>query len=104
MKGVVEEFFEKVGMPKKVNYDPKRRQAVPASGHVRQTSYMTELSLATWERYILLVLDNYNIGTRAYVAVLDMPAIVPFTTFDRKYEGIAKFPAVSRDLSHGSTA
>jgi phenylalanyl-tRNA synthetase beta chain len=45
------------------------------------------------------VLDNYNIGTKAYVAVLDLPSVVPFTTFDRKYEGIAKYPAVSRDLS-----
>lgn len=45
------------------------------------------------------VLDNYGIGTKAYVAVLDMPAVIPFTTFDRKYEGIAKYPAVSRDLS-----
>ena len=45
------------------------------------------------------VLDNYSIGTRAYIAVLDIPAILPFTTFDRKYQGIAKFPAVSRDIS-----
>ena len=50
----------------------------------RQTSYMTELSLATWERYILFVLENYNIGTRAYVAVLDMPAIVPFHNLRQK--------------------
>jgi phenylalanyl-tRNA synthetase beta chain len=33
------------------------------------------------------------------VAVLDMPEIIPFATFDRKYEGIAKYPAVSRDIS-----
>ena len=45
------------------------------------------------------VLDNYEIGTKAYVAVLDMPSLLPFTTFDRKYEGIAKYPAVSRDIS-----
>ena len=31
--------------------------------------------------------------------VLDIPAILEFATFDRKYEGIAKFPAVSRDIS-----
>ena len=37
--------------------------------------------------------------TKAYVAVLDMPEILPFATFDRKYEGIAKYPAVSRDIS-----
>ena len=45
------------------------------------------------------VCDNYDIGTKAYVAVLDMPEIIPFATFDRKYEGIAKYPAVSRDIS-----
>ena len=45
------------------------------------------------------VLDNYGIGTKAYVAVLDMPEIIPFATFDRKYEGIAKYPAVTRDIS-----
>ena len=45
------------------------------------------------------VAANYGIGDRAYVAVLDMPSIVEKATFDRKYEGIAKFPAVTRDLS-----
>lgn len=45
------------------------------------------------------VLDNYKIGEKAYVAVLDMPAVTPHTSFDRKYTGIAKYPAVSRDLS-----
>ena len=42
---------------------------------------------------------NYDIGTRAYVAVLDMPVILSKTTFDRKYEGVAKYPAVTRDIS-----
>ena len=45
------------------------------------------------------VCANYDMKTRAYVAVLDIPAIVPFTTFDRKFSGIAKFPAVTRDIS-----
>ena len=45
------------------------------------------------------VLDNYGIGEKAYVAVLDMPKIVEKASFDRKYEGIPKFPAVTRDLS-----
>ena len=34
-----------------------------------------------------------------YVAVIDMPTLVPKATFDRKYEGVAKFPAMKRDLS-----
>ncbi len=43
--------------------------------------------------------DNYKIGDRAYVAVLDMPSVAPFADFDRKYTGIAKYPAVNRDIS-----
>ena len=45
------------------------------------------------------VTDNYDIDTKVYVAVLDMPELLPFASFDRKYEGIAKYPAVSRDIS-----
>ena len=45
------------------------------------------------------VAASYGIGDRAYVAVLDMPSIVERATFDRKYEGIARFPAVTRDIS-----
>lgn len=45
------------------------------------------------------VAENYGIGGRAYVAVLDMPEIIVRATFDRKYTGIAKFPAVTRDIS-----
>ena len=28
-----------------------------------------------------------------------MPEVIPYATFDRKYEGIAKYPAVMRDIS-----
>ena len=46
-----------------------------------------------------IVCNNYDISTRVYIAVLDMPLITKNATFDRKYEGIAKYPAVTRDLS-----
>ena len=45
------------------------------------------------------VADTYGIGTKAYIAVIDMPEVVKRATFDRKYTGIAKFPAVNRDIS-----
>lgn len=45
------------------------------------------------------VADNYKLGERTYVAVLDMPSVIPFAAFDRKYTGIAKYPAVTRDIS-----
>ena len=43
--------------------------------------------------------DNYGIGGRAYVAVIDLLNLLECATFDRKYTGLAKYPAVSRDLS-----
>ena len=98
MKGVVEEFFDAVGMTRKKEYDPKAGKPFLHPG--RQANIVYDgVVLGYLGEVHPLVLENYNIGTRAYVAVLDMPAIVPFTTFDRKYEGIAKFPAVTRDLS-----
>ena len=45
------------------------------------------------------VADTYGIGTKAYIAVIDMPEVTDRASFDRKYEGIARFPAVTRDIS-----
>ena len=45
------------------------------------------------------VCENYDMKTRAYIAVLDMPFITEMATFDRHFKGIAKHPAVNRDIS-----
>lgn len=98
MKGVVETFFESIGMTGRVNYNPDTNRSYLHPGRKadiiydgRCVGYLGEIHPE--------VADNYNIGTKVYVAVLDMPNVVPFATFERKYEGIAKFPAVSRDIS-----
>ncbi len=98
MKGVVEEFLEKVGMKKIVRYDKDAGKPFLHPGRQANISYAGEVIGYLGEVHPQ-VLDNYNIGDRAYIAVLDMPAIYDKTTFDRKYEGIAKYPAVSRDIS-----
>ena len=98
MKGAVEEFFGAVGMKKKPAYDPKSGRPYLHPGRQADIKYEGALVGYLGEVHPE-VLDNYEIGVKAYVAVLDMPNIIPFTTFDRKYEGIAKYPAVSRDLS-----
>ncbi len=98
MKGVVEEFFECIGMKKKAAYDPKAGKTFLHPG--RQANIVYEGTVVGYLGEVHPeVCDNYDIGTRVYVAVLDMPEVVPFATFDRKYDGIAKYPAVSRDIS-----
>ena len=45
------------------------------------------------------VLADQRTSTLYHVAVLDILNVVKHASFDRKYEGIAKFPAVNRDIS-----
>ena len=98
MKGVVEEFFDKAGMHGRISYDPEAGKAFLHPG--RQAAILYEGDMVGYLGEVHPdVLDNYKIGEKAYVAVLDMPAVTPHTSFDRKYTGIAKYPAVSRDLS-----
>ena len=98
MKGVVEEFFDKVGLHKKEKYDPNAGKSFLHPG--RQANIIYDGVVVGYLGEVHPeVADNYGIGTRAYIAVIDMPEIVARATFDRKYTGIAKFPAVTRDIS-----
>lgn len=98
MKGVIEEFFDCIGMRKASEYDPDSKKSFLHPG--RQANILYEGTVVGYLGEVHPeVCDNYDLGTRAYVAVLDMPSIEGFTTFDRKYVGIARFPAVKRDIS-----
>lgn len=98
MKGVIEEFFDSIGMRSKITYNPDAGKVYLHPGRQANIGY-EGVTVGFLGEVHPEVLDNYNIGTKAYVAVLDMPEIVPFATFERKYEGIAKYPAVTRDIS-----
>lgn len=98
MKGVIEEFFEKIGLHKKETYDPNAGKLYLHPG--RQANIIYDGVVVGYLGEVHPdVADTYGIGTKAYVAVLDMPEITERATFDRKYTGIAKFPAVTRDIS-----
>ncbi len=98
MKGIVEEFLDKIGMHLKETYDPNAGKSFLHPGRQANIIYNGTVIGYLGEVHPT-VAATYGIGERAYVAVLDMPSIVPMATFDRKYEGIAKFPAVTRDMS-----
>ncbi len=98
MKGVIEEFFSKAGLSGKEIYDPDAVKPFLPPGRQANVIYDGEVVGYLGEVHPQ-VADNYSIKERVYVAVIDMPKIVELATFDRKYEGIARFPAVSRDIS-----
>ncbi|MCI9134806.1 MAG: phenylalanine--tRNA ligase subunit beta [Lachnospiraceae bacterium] len=98
MKGVVEEFFDRIGMDKRPVYDPHAGRNYLHPG--RQANILYEgTSIGYLGELHPTVADAYGIGERVYLAVLDMPSILPFATFDRKYQGVARYPAVNRDIS-----
>lgn len=98
MKGVVEEFFSKAGIHGKISYDPKAGKTFLHPGRQANIIYNGEVMGYLGEIHPQ-VADNYGIGDKTYVAVLDMPVVVKYADFDRKFTGIARFPAVTRDLS-----
>ncbi len=98
MKGVIEEFFDSIGLCGKLTYDPNAGRNFLHPGRQANVVYKGCV-LGYLGEVHPEVCDNYDMKTRAYVAVLDMPSVMPHATFDRKYEGIAKYPAVMRDIS-----
>ena len=98
LKGVVEEVLEAVGMKEVKTYDPKAGKPFLHPGRQANVIYQGTVVGYLGEVHPE-VAENYNMKTKAYVAVLDMPTVMELANFTIKYTGIAKYPAVSRDLS-----
>lgn len=98
LKGIVEEFLEKAGLKKLLTYNPHAGKNFLHPGRQAEIIY-DDVVIGYLGEVHPVVLDNYSIGDRAYVAVIDMPEVVARASFDVKYQGVAKFPASSRDIS-----
>lgn len=94
----MEEFFSKIGMTGRISYDPDSGRPYLHPGRQADISYGGVIVGYIGEAHPL-VAANYSIKDRVYVAVIDLPEIVKFASFDRKFQGIAKFPASVRDIS-----
>ncbi len=98
IKGCLETIFEKLGIRDVITYEPDesltclhpgRRTAVVVGGE--KAGFLGELHPDA--------ADNYDLKTRTYVAVLDIEILAGKADFDVSYKGVAKFPAVTRDIS-----
>lgn len=112
MKGVIEEFFAYIGMRKKITYVPGGTAADAARNNIllrdsypflhpgRQANIIYDnVNVGFLGEVHPEVVSNYDMKGRVYIAVLDMPSVEPFATFERKYTGVARFPSVNRDIS-----
>ena len=97
LKGLIENILEKVSVNR---YDIEKEK--------ENTSYhpgrCAKIKVGNDEIAVLgevhpEVLNNYQIGTRAYLAELNITKIVKYSRENKKYEEVPKFPAVERDIA-----
>ena len=98
MKGVVEGVFDKLGIRQDLIFKPADDRPYLHPGR-KADIIAGETAIGFLGEIHPDVLDNYNIGTKAYVAVLDVKMLAGLADFGVKYKGVAKFPAVTRDIS-----
>ncbi|MDD4370638.1 MAG: phenylalanine--tRNA ligase subunit beta [Anaerostipes sp.] len=98
LKGVMEDLFDVLGLSGKSEYHPTTEHPFLHPG--RQANVMLgEDKVAYIGQIHPETVDNYGMKGEVYVAVIDMPVLLPKATFDRKHVGVPKFPAMKRDLS-----
>ncbi len=98
MKGVVEAVLSRLGIEDRVNYERSEDKPFLHPGRGADIN-VRGINIGYLGEVHPLVSSAYRIGERAYVAVLDMPSVTGMADFDTKYTGIARFPAVARDIS-----
>ena len=98
MKGCVEEMIDKLGIRQVVTYVPADDRPYLHPGRHADVVINDEIVGYLGEIHPE-VADNYNLGIKTYVAVMDVELLAKYADFDVKYEGVAKFPAVTRDIS-----
>ncbi len=97
LKGAVEKLLSTVGIK---DYDIEPLCDNPAF-HPGRTAVITVDGkvLVTLGEVHPNVLSNYDIGTKAYVATIDMEMLFEIADLVRTYKHLPKYPATTRDLA-----
>ncbi len=98
MKGVIEELLETFGLKKRPVFDPGSDIPFLHPGRQANVIYDGQTVAYLGEVHPGVAAD-YGIKEPVYIAVADMPEIISRADFNTKYEELARFPAVTRDLS-----
>ena len=98
LKGIVGHLFEVLGMKDKADYLPAKNIPWMHPGRTAEI-YGEGICIGYLGELHPTVAENYNIGTRVYVAVLDMKALIDQANLVRSFQALPKFPAVTRDIS-----
>lgn len=98
IKGVTQELFEVLGITEKVSYIPDSSLPYMHPGRLASIIINGENAGFVGEVHPA-VADNYGIGTKAYIAVIDMGIITAEASFNHVFKDLPKFPAIQRDIA-----
>ena len=98
MKGVCEQFFSNIGLKEKISYTPNPKREFLHPGRNADIFYKG-INIGYLGEVHPEVLDNFKIGERTYIAVIDMKNVTTLSSFDIKYIEIPRYPAITRDIS-----
>ncbi|MCR5203392.1 MAG: phenylalanine--tRNA ligase subunit beta [Lachnospiraceae bacterium] len=100
MKGVIDEVIKGIGLNGETVYSSDSNIEYLHPGRQANVLYKDKAVAYIGEVHPT-VLKNFGIGDRAYLAVIDLKTAIELLEEEDavRYEGIAKFPAVTRDIS-----
>lgn len=97
MKGIVETLLERLHV---VDWDIRPEKQHPTFHPGRcAVLYKGDRQIGVLGEVHPLVLQNYSIGVRAYLAKLDINTLFALADGKVEYKPMPKFPATTRDLS-----
>lgn len=98
IKGICEELFEVLGVTDKAEWAPDNTKPYMHPGRLAKISIDgSELGFAG--EVHPQIAENYSIGTKAYVAVINMDMLAANASFDKTFKALPKFPASQRDIA-----
>lgn len=97
IKGALEELFDTVGVTN-VEYSPISDIPYLHPGRSAAVSVNGKVFGEIGEVHPI-VLDNYEIKTKAYAAVIDFTALLDSVVLLQTYESLPKYPSMTRDIA-----
>lgn len=98
MKGVVEDVLYKLGLNERSEYRADAGKNYLHPGRQADVIYKGKCVGFLGEVHPV-VQKNFEIGEKTYIAVIDMKTVLSMAGSYTKYQGVPKFPAITRDIS-----
>ncbi|NLK36465.1 MAG: phenylalanine--tRNA ligase subunit beta [Epulopiscium sp.] len=98
IKGVLEQLFIILGMDNKVDFIPEKSIAWMHPGRTATLAVNGKTFGYVGELHPQVAV-NYGIGTKAYIAVVEIETLIAEAVLVKAYKALPKFPGITRDIA-----